>query len=422
MSLTLEKKEKRKEELKQVIGKRIATTGNYAAALAVRDADVDVAAIYPITPQVQIAEKIAEFVANGELDAEVIHVEGEHSAMSAVVAAAATGARVFTATSSQGLEYMHEMLYIASSLRQPVVMALATRALSAPINIWNDYADAFGMRETGWIMLFSENVQEVYDNLVQAFRIAEHPDVLLPVVVTLDGYILSHTVEPLELLGREEALSFAPKRPRGYRPVLDPDYPITVGTLGTPQWYYEAKYQQVVALRESKRVIEGAGREFGKKYGREYGLIEKYMMDDAELAFVSLGATASLVKAAVDRLRKEGVKAGMIKIRVLRPFPTDEIVEALEDVEAWATLNRAISYGAAIEEPLFTEIAAALAVRGIVKPMASFVHGMGGRDIFVREIVEMYKKLDEIRRSGRRVKRTYFWGVKGHDPEEDQAM
>ena len=400
--------------------KRIGAKGNFAAAMAVRDVDIDVAAIYPITPQVQIAEKISEYVANEELDAEIVPVEGEHSAMSVVVAAAAAGARVFTATSSQGLEYMHEVLYIASGLRQPVVMALATRALSAPINIWNDYADLFGMRDTGWIALVSENVQEVYDNIVQAYRIAEHPDVLLPVVVTLDGYILSHTVEPLEPLGREEALRFAPKRPRGYRPILDPDRPMSFGTVGVPAWYHEIKYQQVKAMRDSRRIIEETGREFGKRYGRSYGFIEEYMMDDAELAFVSLGATASLVKAAVKRLRKEGVKAGMVKIRVLRPFPKEEIVKALENVEAWATLNRAISYGAAFEDPLYLEVAASLAAEGIVKPSASFIHGMGGRDIFVKEVMAMYRKLQEHAKSGRSAKRTYFWGVKGHNPDDDQ--
>ncbi|ALL00318.1 Pyruvate:ferredoxin oxidoreductase, alpha subunit [Pyrodictium delaneyi] len=403
---------KTQEKPKARESRRIAAKGNHAAALAARDADIDVAAIYPITPQVQIAEKITEMVANGELDAEVIHVESEHSAMSAVVAAAATGARVFTATSSQGLELMHEILYIASGLRQPVVMALATRALSAPINIWNDYGDAMGMRDTGWIIIFSENVQEVYDNLIQAYYIAEHPDVLLPTVVTLDGYILSHTVEPLELIPRDEVLSYAVKRPRGYRPVLDPDQPMTFGVLGAPNWYYEIKMQQIMAMREAPRVIEEAAREFEKRFGRSYGFIEEYMMDDAEVAIVSLGATASLVKAAVNRLREEGVKAGMVKIRVYRPFPADQLAKALENVAAVGVLDRAVSFGAPLEGPLFLDVASTLAVRGMVKPMASFVHGLGGRDIFVREVMEMFKKLQEMARSGRSETRTLFYGVR----------
>lgn len=403
---------KEKQEAKARQSRRIAAKGNHAAALAARDVDVDVAAIYPITPQVQIAEKITELVANGELDAEVIHVESEHSAMSAVIAAAATGARVFTATSSQGLELMHEMLYIASGLRQPVVMALATRALSAPINIWNDYSDAMSMRDTGWIIIFSENVQEVYDNLIQAYYIAEHPDVLLPTVVTLDGYILSHTVEPLEPIPRDEVLSYAVKRPRGYRPILDPDKPITFGPVGAPNWYYEIKIQQIMAMREAPRVIEEAAREFEKRFGRRYSFIEEYMMDDAEVAIVSLGATASLVKAAVNRLREEGVRAGMIKIRVYRPFPAEQVAKALENVAAVGVLDRAVAFGGPLEGPLFLDIASTLAVRGMVKPMASFIHGLGGRDIFVKEVMEMFKKLQELARSGRSETRTLFYGVK----------
>lgn len=406
----LEARSRERAEARQA--QRIAAKGNYAAALAVRDVDIDVAAIYPITPQAQIAEKITEMVANGELDAEVIPVEGEHSAMSAVIAAAATGARVFTATSSQGLEYMHEMLYIASGLRQPVVMAIATRALSAPLNIWNDYSDVMGMRDTGWIIIFSETVQEVYDNLIQAYYIAEHPDVLLPVAVTLDGYILSHTVEPLEPIPREEVLKYAAKRPRGYRPVLDPDKPMTFGVVGGPDWYYEAKVQQDLALRESPRVIEEAAREFEKRFGRRYGLIEEYMMEDAEVAIVSLGATASLVKAAVNRLREEGVRAGMVKIRVYRPFPAEQVAKALENVKAVGVLDRALAFGAAVEGPLFLDVSAALAVRGITKPMASFVHGLGGRDIYVKDVVEMYKKLLNIAETGRSEPRTLFYGVR----------
>jgi pyruvate ferredoxin oxidoreductase alpha subunit len=397
--------------------RRIAATGNHAAAYAVREVDIDVAAIYPITPQVQIAEKISEMVANGDLDAEIIPVESEHSAMSAVVAAAATGARVFTATSSQGLELMHEILYIASSLRQPVVMALATRALSAPINIWNDYGDAMSMRDTGWIMLFSENVQEVYDNIIQAYYIAEHPDVLLPVVVTLDGYILSHTVEPLELVSREDALSYAVKRPRGYRPVLDPDKPISIGTLAAPNWYYEIKRQQIEAVRQSIRVVEEAGREFGKRFGREYGLVEPYYMDDAEVAMVSMGATASLVKAAVKRLRSEGMKVGMIKIRTYRPFPAETLAKLLENVDAVGVLDRAVVYGGPTEGPVFNDLVVTLTLRGIVKPMVSFVHGLGGRDIYVSEVVEMFKKLYEAKKAGRSVKRTIFFGVRGEEPK-----
>ncbi|MET1101907.1 MAG: ferredoxin oxidoreductase [Pyrodictiaceae archaeon] len=392
--------------------KRIPSTGNYAAAYAAADADVDVVAVYPITPQVQIAEMLAEMIANGELEAEMIHVESEHSALSAVVAAAAAGARVFTATSSQGLELMHEILWIASGMRQPVVLALATRALSAPINIWNDYSDAMSARDTGWIILFSENVQEVYDNIIQAFYISEHPDVLLPVMVTLDGYILSHTVEPLIRIPRDEVLSYAVKREYGYRPVLNPDKPVTMGPLGTPSYYYEIKRQQVEALRNSPKIIEEAGREFGKRFGRSYGFIEPYMMDDAEYVMVSLGATASLVKAAVNRLRKEGVKAGMLKIRVFRPFPDEEVAKWLENAKGVAVLDRAIAFGGPVEGPLFKDVVVSLALRGIQKPMVSFIHGLGGRDIFVREVVDMYRILIDYVNKGKSTVRTIFYGVR----------
>ncbi|HID41427.1 MAG TPA: ferredoxin oxidoreductase, partial [Pyrodictium sp.] len=266
--------------------------------------------------------------------------------------------------------------------------------------------------DTGWIIIFSENVQEVYDNLIQAYYIAEHPDVLLPTVVTLDGYILSHTVEPLELIPRDEVLSYAVKRPRGYRPVLDPDQPMTFGVLGAPNWYYEIKMQQIMAMREAPRIIEEAAREFEKRFGRSYGFIEEYMMDDAEVAIVSLGATASLVKAAVNRLREEGIKAGMVKIRVYRPFPADQLAKALESVAAVGVLDRAVSFGAPLEGPLFLDVASTLAVRGMAKPMASFVHGLGGRDIFVREVMDMFKKLQEMARSGRSETRTLFYGVR----------
>ena len=396
-------------------GERIAATGNHAAAYATREVDIDVAAIYPITPQVQIAEKIAEMVANGEMDAEIIPVESEHSAMSAVVAASAVGARAFTATSSQGLELMHEILYIASSLRQPVVMALATRALSAPINIWNDYGDVISMRDTGWIILFSETVQEVYDNIIQAYRIAEDPNVLLPVAVTLDGYILSHTIEPLELVKKDDALSFAFKRPRGYRPTLDPDNPITIGPLAAPNWYYEVKRQQIEAIRNAKKIVEQVGKEYGKFFGRTYSLVETYMVDDAKIVIISLGATASLVKAAVNRLRKQGEKVGMVKVRLYRPFPADELVEIVENVDAVGVLDRAVVFGSPTEGPLFNDLATTLATRGISKPLVSFVHGLGGRDIFVSDVMTMYKKLEECAKKSRGLARTVFFGVKGEE-------
>ncbi len=394
--------------------KRIALTGNYAVAYAVKSADVDVVAAYPITPQSPIVEKISEYIANGELDAEMIHVESEHSALSALVGASAFGARVFTATSSQGLEFMHEILYIASGLRLPIVMALANRALSAPLNIWNDYGDAMSARDAGWIMIFDETVQEAHDAVIIAYRIAEHPDVLLPTMITLDGYILSHTVEPVEPVEREDALRFAPKRPRGYRPVLDPDKPVTMGVVGTPDYYYEFKRQQVEAMRNSVPIIEEAFRDFCKMTGRCYERVEPYKMDDAEYVLISMGATFGNVRAAVDKLRREGVKAGGLKIKVFRPFPADLLAKYLGSgrVKAVGVLDRAVSFGGATEGPVFNEVVAALALRGIHLPMVSFVHGLGGRDIFTDEVVKMFKILMEYASRGQSATQTYFIGVR----------
>ncbi len=402
------------EAKKEVTRKRLALTGNYAVAYAVKAMDVDVVAAYPITPQSPIVEKISEFIANGEMDAEMIHVESEHSALSALVGASAAGARVFTATSSQGLEFMHEILYIASGLRLPLVMALANRALSAPLNIWNDYSDAMSARDAGWIMIFDETAQEAHDAVAIAYRVAEHPDVLLPTMVTLDGYILSHTVEPVDVIEQEEALKFAPKRPRGYRPVLDPDKPVTMGVVGTPEYYYEFKMQQVDAMRRAPAYIDEAFRDFCRIFGRCYERVMTYKMDDAEYAIVSLGATFGSVRAAVDKLRKEGIKAGGIKIKVFRPFPADMLVKIIEEskLKGLGVLNRAVSFGATVEDPLFLEVATTLAVRGIQLPLVSFVHGLGGRDIFTEEIVRAFKILIEHASRGSSSTRTYFIGVR----------
>jgi len=394
------------------VAKRIAATGGEAVAYAVRDMDVDVIAAYPITPQTVIAEKLADLIADGELDAEMIHVESEHSALSASVAASLAGARVFTATASQGLELMHEILFIASGLRAPLVMALATRALSAPISIWNDYGDLASARDTGWIILVSENVQEAYDNVVQAYRIAENPDVLLPVMVALDGFILSHTVEPLEMIPREELAEYAPKRPYGYRPVLNPEKPLTMGTLADPKWYYEVKRQQVEALRNAAKYVEEAGKEFGRRFGREYGFIEEYMMDDADYAIVVMGAVSGTVKAAAKRLREKGVKAGVVKVRMYRPFPADTIARALENVKAVGVLDKAILFGSTLEGPLAMDVAATLYTRGLDKPFISFIHGIGGRDVYVADVVKMYEKLAEAAEKGEKTPKTIYFGVR----------
>ncbi|MEM4475259.1 MAG: ferredoxin oxidoreductase, partial [Fervidicoccaceae archaeon] len=256
-------------------------TANEAAAEAVKDVDVDVVAIYPITPQTTVVEKIAEFVANGDLDAELIYVESEHSAMSALIGASACGARAFTSTSSQGLIYMHEVLHIASGMRLPLVMCVAMRALSAPISIWNDHSDLMSVRDSGWVIYVASSAQEVYDTTVMAYRLAEDPEVLLPVMVAYDGFIASHTAEPFEPAGRERALELSPKRRTWSR--LDPDSPITMGTITSPEYYYEFKYQQVVAMEKALEKARELERAAQRVLGRSYGLIETYKIEDADV-------------------------------------------------------------------------------------------------------------------------------------------
>ena len=375
---------------------RVGLTGNDAAATALRQVNPDVVAAYPITPQTELMHLFAQFVADGAVDTELVTVESEHSAMSACIGSAAAGARTVTATSSQGLALMWEMLYIAASYRLPLVMPVVNRALSAPINIHCDHSDSMGARDSGWIQLFSEDSQEAYDNTVQAFRIAEHQDVRTPVMVTLDGFIISHTMEVVELL-EDEAVKgfvgqFAP-----VRPLLDVDNPYTIGPLHLPDHYFETRRQQVEAMGNVPDVVVQVGQEFGALSGREYGLFEAYRLDDADLAIVALGSTCGTTKAAVDGLREKGVKAGLLKLRCYRPFPATEIVAALQHTKAVAVLDRSLSFG--LEGgPLFNEVRSA--AFGTDLKMISIVYGLGGRDIVANDIVGVYEKLDKIKETG----------------------
>lgn len=368
----------------------LALTSNYAAAYAVKAADVDVVAVYPITPQTTIVEKIAEFVDDGELNAELIHAESEHSAMSAVVGAAAAGARVFTATSSQGLELMHEVLHIASGLRLPVVMAVPARALSAPISIHGDYSDVMNTRDTGWITYIASSAQEVYDTIIQAYKVAE--TVLLPVMVAYDGFLMSHTTEPVELNDEEEVRKFLPRKDRPN--VLRPEKPITMGAFAMPDYYYEIKYQVQEALLESLKVIEEVDREYGKTFGRSYGVLQTYKTDDADYVIVGYGGAAfGNAREAVDAAREKGIKAGAVRLRVFRPFPADLIAKVLAGVKAFAVVDRAITFGGPAGGPVFTEVAAALWMRGIDTPGLSVVHGIGQRSMYVEDFVKIFEML-----------------------------
>ena len=337
--------------------KTVAYTGNEAVAFGMKQINPDVVAAYPITPQTEIVQIFSNFVADGLVDTEFVTVESEHSAMSAVIGAAAAGARSMTATSSAGLAYMHEVVYIAASMRLPIVMQVVNRALSGPINI---HCDAMGERDSGWIQIYAENAQEAYDNLLQAHRIAEHPDVMLPVMVCMDGFIISHALENIELNDDAFVQDFV----GSYQPdhyLLDVENPLTVGPLDMFDYYFEHKRHQAEAMRKAKQVIIDVGKAYGEKTNRSYGLYETYQLADAETAIVVMGSTAGTAKAVVNELRKQGQKVGLLKLRSFRPFPHQELAQELQHLKAIAVLDRADSFNA-FGAPLFTQTRAALTI------------------------------------------------------------
>ena len=390
--------------------KRMAVTGNEAVALAMKQIEPDVVAAYPITPQTDIVQYFSSFVADGQVQTEFIRVESEHSAMSAVVGAAASGVRAMTATSANGLALMWEVLYIAASTRLPIVMPVVNRALSAPINIHCDHSDSMGARDSGWIQLYSENAQEAYDNLLQAVRIAEHPDVLLPVMVCLDGFIISHALENIEALSDATVRSFIGEWvPEAS--LLDVDRPITVGPLDLYDYYFEHKRQQAEAMMRAGRVIEEVAREFAAISGRHYGFLEEYRMDDADIAVIVLGSTAGTAKVAVDKLRESGVKAGLIKLRTFRPFPAEELRRALAGVKAVAIMDRADSFSA-MGGPVFAEVRSALYEAEHRPPCFNFIYGLGGRDVGLEDILKVYTHLQQAEEDPEGLARVNYLGVR----------
>jgi pyruvate ferredoxin oxidoreductase alpha subunit len=377
-----------------------ALGGNEAVATAMRQINPDVVAAYPITPQTSTVQKFSEFVADGLVDTEFVTVESEHSAMSACVGASAAGARVMTATAANGLALMWEIVYIAASNRCPIVMSLVNRALSGPINIHCDHSDVMGIRDSGWIIMFSENGQEAYDNLFQAVRIGEHPDVLLPVAVCQDGFITSHGMERVELYDDDAVRDFVGDYNAKWS-LLDLENPKTYGPLDFYDYYYEHKRQQVEAIENAQQVVLDVAAEFNEKFGRNYGLFEGYRLDDADVAIVVANSTAGTTKSVVDHLRDQGIKAGMLKLRLFRPFPAKEIVEALSHLKAVAVMDRSISFGAMNNVgPLFLEIVTALTVHGVNLPVADYVYGLGGRDILPGEIESVYRDMLNVAETG----------------------
>ena len=381
------------------MGIRSKYSGNEAVSIAIKQIEPDVVAAYPITPSTEVPQYFSQYCANGLVKTEFVAVESEHSAMSACIGAQAAGGRSMTATSAQGLALMWEMLYIASSYRLPIIMATINRALSGPINIHCDHSDSMGARDSGWIQIYSENNQEAYDNFIQAVRIGEHPDVMLPVMDCFDGFITSHKVENMELLPDEEVKKFVGKYKPPYH-LMDKKKPMSMGPLSLPMFYFESKRQQAEVMKSSIKVILEVAKDFEKLTGRKYGLFEEYKMEDASVAIVLINSTAGTAKDVVDELREKGVKAGLIKIRVYRPFPVEQIAKALSKCKAVAVMDRADSLNGA-GGPLFTDVTSAMYGRTEGVKVVNYIYGLGGRDVKTDDIKVVYDNLQNIAKTGK---------------------
>lgn len=380
------------------MGKIVAMTGNEAVADALRQINPDVCAAYPITPQTDMMQRFGSFVNDGKVKTELILVESEHSAMSCCIGAAAAGGRVVTATSGPGLALMWEMLFVASGMRLPIFMPVVNRALSAPLNIHGDHSDAMGARDSGWIQLWSENAQEAYDNAVMALCIAEHSDVRLPIMVCMDGFIISHSIERVELLDDAEMTNFIGDY-KSLNPLLDIEHPKSMGPLILPDYYMEFKRAQHEAMSKVKDVVLNVSDDFAKLSGRKYGLFETYRLEDAEIGLVVLNSAAGTSKDVVDSFRNKGIKAGLLKPRLFRPFPYEEIGESLKHLKAIAVLDRADSFGAF--GPLFTEIASSIYLHKEKPILINKIYGLGGRDYMPSHGELVLNELAEIAKTGK---------------------
>jgi len=387
--------------------KLMGLNGDEAAAYAIMQVNPDVVAAYPITPQTIIVEKYSEYVADGLVDSEFVTVESEHSALSCCVGAAATGARAYTATASAGLALMWEICYVASGMRLPIIMSVANRALSGPLNIHNDHSDAMGARDSGWIQIYCENSQEVYDAHLTAWRIAEHLNVLLPIMVCFDGFTISHTMQNVNVIDDELVKNFVGKRfyPKvsgyfgetEYR--LDPACAITMGAMDLQDYYFEHKAQQVDGMNAALKVIPEVEKELSLVTGRDYGLIQPYMMDDAEVAIIGLGSSMGTTRYVVDKLRAEGNKVGLIKIRSFRPFPAEAIFEAVGDCSVLGVIEKTLSFGAYCG-PLCEDVKSLFYDTDKKPVIGAYVHGLGGRDTNPEMISEIYQSLLKAKTRG----------------------
>ena len=378
------------------MSKRIGLEASFAAAEAVRMADVDVIAAYPITPQTHIPERLAEMVADGELNAAYVPVESEHSAMSACLGAAAVGARTFTATAGQGLELMHEVVFAASSMRYPVVMTVCNRALSAPLSVWGDHSDAMAVRDTAWVQVFCQNSQEAFDLTLWAFRVGEDPKVLFPVMVHLDGFHLSHVTEPVILPEQEEVDRFLPRF--HYPFALDPNRPMTHGGFGPPDIYSEAKIAQELAFRQSKEVVLQGWKEFGEIFGRYYCPVESYRVEGAKTLLMTMGSFTETAKIVIDERRGKGEAIGLISLRLWRPFPFEEFRQAVKDAEILIIFDRCISPG--MGGPVFSEVRSALYGEEPRPKVVSLIGGLGGRDMSDKDFDYVVSRGKEIAEKG----------------------
>ena len=369
-------------------------SGNEAVATAMKQINPDVVAAFPITPSTEIPQYFSTFVSNGQVDTEFVAVESEHSAMSACIGAEAAGARAMTATSANGLSLMWEMIYIASSLRLPIVLSLVNRAVSGPLNIHNDHSDAMGVRDAGWIMLFSENNQEAYDNTIMAHRIAEHKDVMLPLMICQDGFITSHSIENIELIEDSKVKEFVGEyHPEHY--LLNKKEPIAVGPLDLQAYLFEHKFQQAEAMRNAKKVIKEVSKDFEKLTGRKYSFFEEYKSEDADYIIVCMNSTAGTTKYVVDNLREKGIKAGLVKIRMFRPFPAEELAAALSKAKVVAVLDKSDSLNGA-GGALFEDVVSGMFTNGVNVPTVNYVYGIGGRDTTAEDIESVYTDLSKI--------------------------
>jgi pyruvate ferredoxin oxidoreductase alpha subunit len=391
------------------MGKRVGIEVSVAAAEAVKQANVDVVSAYPITPQTHIVEHLSELVANGEMDAEFFCVESEHSALSVCVGSEATGARSFTCTSSQGLALMSEITYIASALRLPIVMIISNRTLSAPLSIWNDHSDVMSIRDCGWVQFFTENGQEVYDHVFIAYRLGEDREVLLPVIVNMDGFILSHVIEPIEMIEQEKVDQFLPP----YQPLhrLHPDRPVTMGAFALPSIFAEAKKAQEVVIQSSISKIIEVWKTFGVLTGRYYNPIETYRSEDADTLLVTMGCFGETASVAVDQMREEGRSVGLVKIRLWRPFPFEEFKKATLHAKQLIVIDRAISIGGP-GGPVASEVKSALYGVDGHPVVYNFVAGISGRDVTPTDFIKMIDKA-EIEIEGGNKEGYEIYGVRG---------